>query len=321
VVGAVPGVRAAGLTTVNPLGGASWTAPVVAEGSRDGDAVQVHHRLVTPSAFEAMGIPLVGGRLFSPDDDARRPFVVLVSAAMAGRLWGDGPAVGKRVRLAVPDAPWFTVVGIVGNVQDSRAADAPAETWYLPVAQHAGSPAADELHLMVRAADGLPPASHAIRSALAGIDRTLAATDLTSMEEYYAGTIERERFGAGAMTSVGLFGLVLASLGVYAVMAFAVAERRPEIGVRIALGATRREIVGLLLGRGLRLGAVGVLAGTAAAHGVVRLIEAAMPGVRASEALALAAASVLLLLVLLLACYLPARRAARTDPLLVLRQE
>jgi putative ABC transport system permease protein len=174
---------------------------------------------------------------------------------------------------------------------------------------------------MVRTDTSIETMADSVRAALRRVDRTLAAHDVAAMDEYYAETIERERFGTQMMTTFGLFGLVLAALGVYGVTSFAVAQRVPEIGVRIALGAAPGRILRQVIGRGLRLGLAGILIGAFGSHLVVGLIRAGMPGMRASETAALAGAALALIAVSIVACYVPARRAARIDPLQALRQE
>ncbi len=167
-IGRLPGVTAVGATTVNPLGGGDWSAPVQIEGLQHasaGDAYNVNHRLVSPGLLQAMRIPLQRGRSFTWEDDDRRPGVVIVSDEMARRFWPNQDPLGKRLRIARPNAPWLIVVGVAGNVADARDPGDPPETWYLPYLQQASAAAAQTVHLMIRT-EGPSPAWCRISGAL-----------------------------------------------------------------------------------------------------------------------------------------------------------
>ena len=316
----VPGVAAAGMTTVNPFGGTSWSASVIREGHDTGtpsDAFQVNHRLVTPGTFRAMRIPLLRGRDFTWDDAAGRPGVAIVSQRMARRFWPGEDAIGKRLRNARPGQPWLTVVGVVGDVADARDRSDPDVTWYLPFAQQAGTPASSDLHFMLRASSSVVPD---VRRAIASIDPALAVYDVSGMDDFYGRTLERDRAGAALVSVVGAFGLRLAALGVYGVMSFAVIQRTGEIGIRVALGATRRAIMSFVFGGAARLAAAGVVAGTIGAVILRRALAAILPAVPPSDLTPPVVAAAVLLCAAAGACYLPARRAARVDPLEALRR-
>jgi len=321
---ATPGIVAAAATTVNPLGGGTWGAPAITEdaAARDPNAsFNVNHRLVTPGLFETMGIPLLRGRSFTTQDaDGRQP-VVIVSQRLARRFWPDREAVGERIRLARPDAPWLTVVGVVGDVSDSHDPGVPFETWYLPLAQHAATPAAEKFNLMVRTTgDAIALAADAQR-AVARVDPTLPAYAPAAMDDYRSGTLRRERTSAAFMLGFGVFGLVLAALGVYGVVAFSVAHRTSEIGLRIALGAQRRDIVPIVVRGSIVLVAIGAAAGAAAAGAVNRVLAALLADAGAVDVAVLSGATALILAVSALACLMPAVRAARLDPIQALKVE
>ena len=322
-IATVPGVTAAGATTVNPLGGTSWGAPIAIEGKGSGaaDTYNINHRLVTPELLGAMGIPLMRGRGFTWADDASHAPVAIVSERLAMRFWPGADAIGKRLRMARPNAPWLTVVGIAANVRDARDPGDPEETWYLPYAQNATGRAGDEIHLMIRANGDPESASGAVRAAVQRVDPALAVYHVTAMDRYYSESLQRERLGAMVTAAFGGFGLLLAALGVYGVMAFAVVERIPEIGMRMALGADRKSILGLILGRGARLSAIGLVVGASIAAVVNRVLAGFLPEIHTLEPLVLAGAAMVLLLVSLLASYVPARRATTVDPLTALRSE
>ena len=319
----VPGVSAA-ITTVNPLGGGTWSAPVITEdaAAQDPNAIfSVNHRLITPGLLEAMGIPLLRGRVFTEQDrDGALP-VAIVSENMARRFWPGRDVLGKRIRVARPGTPWLTIVGIAGRVSDAHDPGVPLETWYLPFAQQAGSAAAEHVYLMVRSGGDLAATVPSVEHAIWRVDKTLAPYHVSGMETYYAESISRERLGAGFMLGFAAFGLALAALGVYGVMAFSVAQRTAEIGIRMALGGRPRDILPLILRRGLTLIAGGVGIGIVAAIVLNRALTSLLTEVGPLDRVVLAGASTLILLAAVLACIVPAVKAAQLDPLVALKSD
>ncbi len=319
----VPGVATAAVTTVNPLGGGTWGATVVTDemAARDPDAaMNVNHRLVTPGLLRTMGIPLVAGRDFGGADRQETAGVVIVSDRLARRFWPGETALGKRIRSVRRGAPWLTVVGIAGDVSDSHDPGVPLETWYVPYDQYAATPAAEHLYVMARVKSDPLSAAPAVEHAVASAGAAVAPYGAVAMDRYYAATIGRERIGALFMFGFGSFGLMLAALGVYGVMAFSVAQRTTEIGIRIALGARTGQIVPLVLRHALALVAAGVGLGTAGALALDRVLASVLSEVGPADARVLASAAGLILAAAVVACLIPALRSARIDPAVALSE-
>ena len=322
-ISAAPGVVRAAATTVNPLGGGTWGATIVSDdlAAREPAAyVNVNHRLITPGLLETMGTPVLRGRAISVDDRAGTQPVVVVSDRLARRLWPGREAVGRRLRMTRAGSPWLTVVGVAGDVSDSHDPGVPNETIYVPFDQHADSAAAAHVYLMIRSG-GQPLALVAdVRRAVGRVDRTLAPYAPVAMDAYLTESIGRERTSAAFMTAFGLFGLLLAALGVYGVMALTVAQRRVEFGIRLALGARPSDIVPLVLRRTLAQLAAGLGLGAVAAAALGRTISGLLTGVDALDPATLAAAAAAMLAAGVAACLLPALAAGRLDPVEALKR-
>jgi len=315
-VSAVPGVVRAGVTTVNPLGGGTWGAAIVSEemAARDPKAaLNVNHRLITPGLLETMGTPIVRGRGFSSADRIDTQPVVIVSDRLARRLWPAEEAIGRRVRTLQGDSPWLTVVGVAGNVSDSHDPGVPVDTWYVPYAQHAGSAAAEHVYVMIR--DGARPLALVgdVRRAIARVDRRLAPYDPVAMDAYRTESIARERVSAAFMIGFGAFGLLLAALGIYGVMALSVAQRRVEFGIRMALGARPSDMLRLILRRSLALVGAGIGIGVVVAAALGRAIAGLLTSAGGIDPSTLAAACALIFATASVACLLPAMAARRVE--------
>jgi predicted permease len=316
---ALPGVRGAGATTIFPSPAGNTLAALGIEGRPAPETpLMVNHRLVTDGFLETLGVRLLRGRTIAPTDRAGATPVVVVSESLARRHWPDRNPLGMRVRNARLDtAPWLTIVGVVSDVKEF---DSVPETWYLPYAQNADSPLAGQATFVVRSR-GAVLRAETLTAAIWSVDPSLAVYDLLTPRALYADSLADSRFST---TVVGLFacaGLLLAALGVYGVMSYLVATGRREFGVRMALGATPRQILRAVIVRGLVLlaagGAAGVLIGVAAS----RLLVSVVPDASPVDPLAYLAAVACVAPLTLLASYLPARRATRWDPVESLRTD
>jgi putative ABC transport system permease protein len=319
-----PGVVSAAVTTVNPLGGGTWGAPVVTERAAAHDpnaAVNVNHRLITPTLFETMGIRLLKGRAFTDQDRAGGQMVAIVSDRMARRLWPDEHPIGQRIRIARPDRPWLTVVGIAADVSDSHDPGVPLETWYLPYDQQADTPAAEHVYIMVRSHGDPLTMVPSVQRAIARVDPTLASYKPVAMDQYRSESINRERVSAAFILAFGAFGLLLAGLGVYGVMTFSVAQRTAEFGVRLALGARMADILPLVLKRSAVLVGSGLAIGTGAAIALNRVLASVLTEVSALDLVSLTGAALCIAVTAGVACVLPALAAGRLDPTQALKVE
>ena len=325
----VPGVKSATVVSPSPMD-APWTLMLFnAEGAHAPEprgAYTAYSRVPVPGYFQSIGQPILEGRDFKANDTADRPLVCIVSQSIAKRFWPNDSPIGKRIRWGRLDGtrPWFTIVGVVG---DMKAIADPRDGEVLgmiarPLAQmlvHAGTELEDitfVLHTDERSVN-----ESTIRAALARANASLAAYNFVSLQD--AGTRSRttERFIFILVSSFGLVGLVLAAVGLYGLLALQVARREREFGIRSALGATARQIIQLVARQGAVLLSLGFTAGAVATYGVVRLVKNQWAEMPAPNLIACICAAIVLGIAVMIACWLPARRAARVDPVIALRAE
>jgi putative ABC transport system permease protein len=318
----VPGVQAASATGTLPLSGSNWGRSLTVEGypvMSVGQAPMIQHTVVTPDYFRTMGITLLAGRDFADADTGDGPKVTIVDERLARHYWPNESAVGKRVRFGPPEdnEPWHTIVGVVRTVRHQRMQEDTRESVYLP---HQQIPVPG---LTVVARTTLDPhdVTAAIRNEVRQLDRDQPISEIATMEEVVAESIWQPRLYATLFAVFAGGALILALIGIYGVMAFLVQTRTHEIGVRMALGATARDVFKLIVGRGMKLTIFGVVIGIAGAIAFTRLMHSLLFNTSATDPFVFIAISVLLSVAAFLACYIPARRAARVDPLIALRYE
>ena len=326
---ALPGVERAALSLATPLGsaGVRFTPEISTPDNPafGGKTVRILTTPVSPGWFDTFGTRLLAGRDFTDRDRAGAPDVVIVNEAFARRYFGGASPLGRALRegSGPEDRRMLEIVGLVEDAAFATVRDAIEPTLYRPLAQRLDEKllASTPVSLSVRAASGLPPAglTGSVGAAIGGVDRALAITFQTVSEQLSIFYV-RERLLAMLSGFFGGIALFLGAIGVYGVVAYSVSQRRPEIALRMALGANSRSIRSLVLGRVLTLIAIGAAAGTLVSLWAARLVKTLLYGIDARDPLTFAGAMLVLLLVSGTAGWLPARRAARTDPAAVLRQ-
>jgi len=278
------------------------------------------NRQATPGWFEAMGIPLLRGRLIEQSDNENAPHVVVVNEAFAKRFFPKGDAIGKRIRLGklTADFPWANIVGLVGDVRGFALEEPPQPTMYWPVAQIRATPS---LAIVVRTQSDPAALASAVRAAIAEIDPAQPIYEMQTLDQLVAKSLDQRRFTLTLMVVFGVIALVLSAIGLYGVMAFVVTQRTQEIGIRMALGARAIDVLKIVVGSGMFLASIGVVVGLIGAFAVTRLMASLLFGVSPTDLVTFGFVSLGLLTVAMLACYIPARRATKVDPLVALRYE
>ena len=277
----------------------------------------VERSSVSPDYFHLLGIPLLRGRLFNESDTDNTPQVAVINQAMAQSLWPNEDSLGKRFKAAKADAPWITVVGVTADARTQSLAQADLPQIYLDLYQTG----AKRLAIFLRGHLRTAAIADEVRKQVQSLDPTLPVSGAQTLDETVSASLAQRRFSMEMITLFALTALLLAGLGIYGVISYLVSERTHEIGVRLALGASRSNILRLVLGQGLGLAIVGAAVGLVCALIVSHLMASLLYGVRPTDPLTFASVVFLFLGVALLACYLPARRAIRVDPMIALRYE
>jgi len=331
-VRALPGVASASAINHLPLAGDVWGFPFHVEGrppDPPGESPSASFRVVLPGYFRTMGLPLARGRDFTDDDRLGAPGVIIVNEWMAARFWPGADPIGKRLTLgdADKDPEWLTVVGVARNAARGKWAAAPDEEMYLPLRQsrlyleRKGGPFA-YLTIVARTTTDDPAAlAPSLRTAVWSVDGNVAISEVQTMTDVVARATASPRFYLLLLASFAAAALGLAAIGIYGVMSYSVARRTNEIGIRMALGAQRTDVIRLVMREALGVAAVGGGIGLVVAALLSRLMGTLLYGVGATDPLTFAMVSAVLAAVAVLATYLPARRAVRVDPLQALRAE
>jgi putative ABC transport system permease protein len=314
------GIEGAALVNVAPASMRNATSTVEIDGHPVADAAERRSadiRSVTPGYFQALRIRLIAGRDFGRGDTPEVQPVAIVSETMARRYWKGEDPIGRRFRTDGVDGPWLTVVGIARDVHHTWFMNDIAPTFYLPFAQR---PASDMV-LMLRGAGDPAPLAAAGRQMVLARDAGQPVYEVRSLRQVRSEGAVGLTFAATFMGVFGLVGLLLAGVGIYAIMAYAVRQRTHEIGVRLALGARPREVLATTLGRGLRLTAIGLVFGLAGAYALGSLMERTLFGSIRVDALTFVVFTAVLAAAAVAASIVPARRALRVDPMIAIRHQ
>jgi putative ABC transport system permease protein len=322
-VNGVPGVVAAGFTSWVPLTNRGGSSGFTIEGNpplAPGEINDANLRLISKDYTRAMSMPLKAGRAFTGDERQDSPLALLVNETMARQFWPSQNPLGRRIKLAdyATASPWFTVIGIVGDVHQMGLDLPPRAEMYIPYSQYEYF--APE-YLAVKTTGDPSSLATAIREQIWAVDKDQPVTDVMPMQAIVDEELAPRQSQATILGGFSALALILACLGIYAVLSYAVAQRTQEIGVRMALGAQPADVLRMIIGQGLTLTLMGVLIGLAGALILTRVLAKLLYGVSAADPFTFVGLAALLTCVATIACYIPARRAMRVDPMVALRYE
>jgi len=320
--GSLPGVRGAAISMALPPNLSVMSNPYTVEGSTrpEGQSAPVAgHLLISPGYFRTLGVPLLRGREFTDADIEGAPGVLIIDQAMASMVFGREDPIGKHLRLggSGPEVPWTTIVGVVGDVKYTGL-DAAEPTMYTPYEQNLWWPT---MYLVLRSTvkpDSLAPA---LRAKVVEMDPLLPVARVRSMRELLGQSVAEPRFRTLLLGMFAGLALLLAAAGIYGILSYTVGQRTQEIGIRMALGARRTDVLTLVMRQGMALACSGVGLGLLASLPLGRLLAGLLFGVAPTDATTFAAVSIVMVAAAFLACYVPARRATRVDPMVALRAE
>ena len=324
-ISALPGVTSASAVASLPLTGDNIGASIEIEGQPTamGSRPSADFNAVEPGYFVTAGVPLIAGRDFTKRDDSNSPPVVIVNRTLSQRFFPNQDPIGKHVRPGIGNGyspgepPMREIVGVIGDVKQSSLGEEAAPEVYAPLAQ---SPFGT-MFVVVRTASDPASLVEAVRRQVASVDKRVPIYHVETLDQYFAQSVAGPRFNTMLLSGFAGLAVLLACLGVYGVMSYIVAQRTHEIGVRMALGAETGKVLGWVLGRGFLLSSIGVSVGLVLSFGFTHLLSGLLYGVRATDPVVFAIAPLALLGVAALASYIPARRAARVDPVIALRYE
>ena len=317
----LPGVEAAGAVSLLPLGGNSNSGTVTVDTHAvppDQTTPEADWRVVTPGFFQAMRVRLIEGRFFDDGDTDTSPAVAIVDETLAHTYWPNERAIGKRIRLGDGSkVAWMTIVGVVGHVRYRTLEARSRVTLYWPEAQQPSS----AMGLVLRTASDPMSLATTIQKVIASVDPDQPVYRIRTMSELMADSVARRRLALSLLAVFACLALLLASLGIYGIVAYSVAQRHQEIGIRMALGAESCQVLGMVLKQGLSLSLGGIGAGYLAGLALTRLVASMLYGVGSTDSLTFLAAATALGFAALLASFIPARRATKVDPMVALRYE
>ena len=326
-VRALPGVESAAVGTAAPFTGSHDRGDITIEGMplpRPGSWPHPDYHVVSPGYVQTLGIPLLRGRSFTDADDENAPRVGMINSLLARQFFPNQDPIGKRFMSGHPPADpvknpphWITIVGVVGDTKLYGLANPPRLEIYVPARR---SPSND-MDLLVKSAVNPAAMISAIRGVVASVDKDQPIFAISTMDALRSNSISGRSTTLILLGAFSILALVLAAIGIYGVISYSVAQRTHEIGIRMALGAQRRDVVRMVLSQGGKIAFAGIGIGIVAALGLTRLMSSLLFSVSASDPATFAAVAILLVLVALLACYVPARRAMKVDPMVALRYE
>ena len=326
---ALPGVQSADVAGFLPLE-SGWRLAFTITGqpkAPDGEDLIAQYRIVSPNYFQTVGIPMARGRQLTERDNADAPGVVVINQAMAERFWQGEDPVGKRVNSStrfigplgkvIPQSPEFEIVGVVGNEKNSGLNASPEPAIYFSQTQFSYR----SMNVIVRTAPNPASIVGVIRNEVRAIDGELPISNMKTMEQILGDSIAQPRFSTLMLGLFAGLAMVLAAVGIYGVMSYSITLRTREIGIRMALGARQGDVLGMVLRQGLKLAAAGIAIGLIGAVALSRVMTSLLYGVSATDPLTYVVVSIVLAGVALVACFVPARRATRVDPMVALRYE
>ena len=322
-VRAIPGVQQAGVITTLPLRKGPTTGfriegrPILPFDKW----VPTSFRSVSPDYFRAMNIPIMQGRGFTEQDNETVPVKVLINQALAQRDFPGESAIGKRITLrntSVNNEPiWFEIIGITANVRSLELKEEAPPEFYFTIKQ---SPF-EQMSMVIRSTVEPGSLAPSLRQAVAEVNKSVPVSDIKTMEHIVSESVTQPRFNLFLLGLFSGIALLLSAAGIYGVTAYTVTQRTQELGIRLALGAQMRDILKMILGQGMIVIGIGLVIGLAAAFALTRLMRSLLFGIGENDPATFGAITLVLLLVALVACYIPARRAAKVDPLIALKYE
>ena len=321
-VGSIPGVVSVSAVSTLPIGGGRAGRGFVIEGQADpGTENQPNgnYTVICPNYFQTMGIKLISGREFTEQDSQTAPGVIVINAAMAKQFWPDEDPLGKRIKIGSfnSDSPWLTIVGIAQDVRQGGLDQQPRRELFRPYSQAAWP----VMTVVVRTASSPGAFINPIKQALARVEPDRAASGIRTMDEVIYDSLGSRRFPMLLLLAFSVVALTLAAVGIAGVVSFSVSQRTREIGIRMALGARKGHVIGLVLNRSMRAAVIGVVVGLGASYALTRFLTGLLYEVKPMDPVVLGSVTLILAGVALIACYLPARRATKVDPMIALRYE